>query len=182
MSVKRNVGSMRTLGGPDAGAKAGRQELYDELTKLLAAGQAFTPLDVSLSIGAGEPQVSRLLLGLAAEGCLDKTEQGKYRVSLLFGELSMAEFTKAFSRATKTDTTRLRDLNDISRLKQNNDVMRAKLMQAIAERDHYKAACARAGIDAGPAPAPAAVMAAIVQPSPSNAPPPVTSDGPPAGA
>jgi hypothetical protein len=157
MSLKRSLGSMRTaFGASDSGAKVGRQELYDELKKLAAANQAFTPVDVALSIGAGEPQVSRLLLGLAAEGCLDKVDLGKYRVAPMFADLSIAEFLKAFARATKTDSTRQRDLSEIARLKQNNDVMRAKLLQAIAERDHYLAACKRAGIDPGPPPAPVA--------------------------
>jgi len=66
MSLKRSSGSgTRTLGGSDGGAKVGRQELYDELKKLAASGAGFTPVDVALSIGAGEPQVSRALLGLA---------------------------------------------------------------------------------------------------------------------
>jgi hypothetical protein len=156
MSLKRSLGSMgRAFGAADAGAKVGRQELYDELVKMAKLNQAFTPVDVALAIGAGEPQVSRLLLGLAAEGCLEKVELGKYRVTSAFTDLSMPEYLKAFARATKTDSTRQRDLSDIARLKQNNDVMRAKLLQAIAERDHYLAACKRHGIDPGPPPAPA---------------------------
>jgi hypothetical protein len=168
MSLKRSLGSMRTggFGGADAGAKVGKQELYDELKKMLATNQPFTPVDVALSIGAGEPQVSRLLLGLAAEGALEKLELGKYRVSPSFADLSLAEFLKAFGRATKTDSTRQRDLTEIARLKQNNDVMRAKLLQAIAERDHYLNACKRAGIDPGPPPAAAATSA-----PPESAPP-----------
>ncbi len=155
MSLKRSLGSMRTgFGASDAGAKVGRQELYDELSKLESAGQGFTPVDVALSIGAGEPQVSRLLLGLAAEGCLDKVDLGKYRVSPSFKDLTMAEFVKAFARATKTDSTRQRDLTEIARLKQNNDVMRGKLLAAIAERDHYLAALKQHNIDPGPPPAP----------------------------
>jgi hypothetical protein len=183
MSVKRSVGSMRALGSADAGAKVGRQELFDELKKLGASGQVFTPVDVSLSIGAGEPQVSRLLLGLAAEGCLEKVELGKYKVAPMFAEFSLGEFIKAFARATKTDSTRQRDLSDIARLKQNNDVMRAKLLQAIAERDHYKAACERAGIDPGPLPVGAATMApgagSSSDPTASSG---ASSGGSPAGA
>ena len=141
MSLKRSSGSgTRTLGGSDGGAKVGRQELYDELKKLAASGAGFTPVDVALSIGAGEPQVSRALLGLAAEGCLEKVETGKYRVAAMFGDLTMPEFLKVFNRASKTDSTRQRDLSEIARLKQNNDIMRGKLLAAIAERDHYLAA------------------------------------------
>ena len=169
MSLKRGLGSMgRAFGAADGGAKVGKQELYDELAKLAKGNQAFTPVDVALSIGAGEPQVSRLLLGLAAEGILDKVDLGKYRVTGAFADLSMAEWLKSFTRATKTDSTRQRDLSDIARLKQNNDVMRAKLLQAIAERDFYLAACRSHGIDPGTPPAP---------PAPSAG-----SEGVPAGA
>ena len=161
MSLKRSHSStMRAgFGGSDGGAKVGRQEIYDELKKMMEKGQAFTPVDIALAIGAGEPQVSRALLGLAAEGCLEKLEVGKYRVHHSFADLSMPEFLKAFSRASKTDSTRQRDLSEIGRLKQNNDIMRAKLLQAIAERDHYLGALKRAGIDPGPAPAPPAAAA-----------------------
>ena len=179
MSLKRSLGSMgRAFGASDTGAKVGRQELYDELTRLAKANQAFTPVDVALAIGAGEPQVSRLLLGLAAEGCLEKVDLGKYRVSATFTDLSMPEFLKAFARATKTDSTRQRDLSDIARLKQNNDVMRAKLLQAIAERDHYRDACQRAGIDPGPPPAPPAAAAPEAAPAASAG---ESSVGAPAG-
>jgi hypothetical protein len=152
MSLKRSHGTTRTFGGSDAGAKVGRQEIYDELRKMQANNQSFTPVDIALSIGAGEPQVSRALLGLAAEGCLEKVEVGKYRVTQAFADLSMPEFLKAFTRASKTDSTRQRDLSEIARLKQNNDVMRGKLLQAIAERDHYLAALKARGIDPGPPP------------------------------
>jgi hypothetical protein len=155
MSLKRSSGSgARTLGGSDGGAKVGRQEMYDELKKLAASGASFTPVDVSLSIGAGEPQVSRALLGLAAEGCVEKIEPGKYKVAPMFGDLTMPEFLKVFNRASKTDSTRQRDLSEIARLKQNNDIMRGKLLAAIAERDHYLAALKRNNIDPGPAPVP----------------------------
>jgi hypothetical protein len=157
MSLKRSSGSgTRSLGGSDGGAKVGRQELYDELKKHAASGAVFTPVDVALSIGAGEPQVSRALLGLAAEGVLEKIETGKYRVAPMFGDLTMPEFLKVFNRAAKTDGTRQRDLSEISRLKQNNDIMRGKLLAAIAERDHYLAALKRNNIDPGPPPVPAA--------------------------
>ena len=69
-----------------------------------------------------------------------------------FADLSMPEFLKAFARASKTDSTRQRDLSEIARLKQNNDVMRGKLLQAIAERDHYLAALKTAGDRSGPGP------------------------------
>jgi len=107
--------------------KLGRQELFDELKKHAQTGQVFTPVDISMAIGASEAAVSRTLLGLAAEGYLEKVEVGKYR-STPFQEVPQAEFLKALARASKTDSTRQRDLSEIARLKQNNDVMRAKLL------------------------------------------------------
>jgi hypothetical protein len=156
MSLKRSHSSSKsTFGGGDAGAKVDRQELYDELKRLAGTGEPFTPVDVALNIGAGEPQVSKALLGLAAEGYIEKVDLGKYR-AVGMADLGQAEFLKAFSRASKVDSTRQRDLSEITRLKQNNDIMRQRLLAAIAERDHYLAALKKAGIDPGPAPVPAA--------------------------
>ena len=163
MSLKRSHASTRTGSGAgsDSGTKLGRQEFFDELKKHAQTGQMFTPVDISMAIGASEAAVSRALLGLAAEGYLEKVETGKYR-STPFQEVPQAEFIKALARASKTDSTRQRDLSEISRLKQNNDVMRAKLLGALAERDHYLAALKQHGIDPGPPPAPAALPAASV--------------------
>jgi hypothetical protein len=160
MSLKRSGSSGRSAfgSGGEAGAKVDRQDLYDELRRLAGTGDTFTPVDVALAIGAGEPQVSKALLGLAAEGYLEKAEVGKYRATTI-SDLSQAEFLKAFARAQKVDSTRQRDLSEIGRLKQNNDVMRQRLLAAIAERDHYLAALKKAGIDPGPAPVPAATAA-----------------------
>jgi hypothetical protein len=169
MSLKRSHTSSKSSFGSDAGAKVDRQELFDELKRMAAADEAFTPVDVALSIGAGEPQVSKALLGLAAEGYLEKVETGKYRATGM-AELGQAEFLKAFARASRVDSTRQRDLSDISRLKQNNDIMRQRLLTAIAERDHYLAALKKHGIDPGPAPVPAAPAV--------EAPPAATSTAP----
>jgi len=155
MSLKRSHTSSRSSFGGDAGAKVDRQELFDELKRMVANNEAFTPVDVALAIGAGEPQVSKALLGLAAEGYLEKVETGKYRATGM-ADLGQAEFLKAFARASRVDSTRQRDLSDITRLKQNNDIMRQRLLTAIAERDHYLAALKKHGIDPGPAPVPAA--------------------------
>src|SRR5262245_42377233 len=156
MSLKRSHTSTKSaFGGGDAGAKVDRQELYDELKRMATSNATFTPVDVALSIGAGEPQVSKALLGLAAEGYLEKVEVGKYRAAGM-ADLGQAEFLKAFARASRVDSTRQRDLSKISRLKQNNDTMRQRLLTAIAERDHYLAALKSRGIDPGPAPVPAA--------------------------
>ena len=162
MSLKRShAAGVRTsfTGGSDSGGKLGRQELYDELKKLAQSGQVFAPVDIALAIGAGEALVSRSLLGLAAEGYLEKVDTGKYKATP-FAEIPQAEFLKALARASKIDSTRQRDLSEIARLKQNNDVMRAKLLAAIAERDHYQAALKQHGIDPGPMPAAAPTTAA----------------------
>ena len=142
----------------DAGAKVDRQELFDELKRLAGTNDSFTPVDVALAIGAGEPQVSKCLLGLAAEGYLEKVEVGRYRATLM-SDMGQAEFLKAFARASKVDSTRQRDLSEIGRLKQNNDTMRQRLLAAIAERDHYLAVLKTHGIDPGPPPAPPAPVA-----------------------
>src|SRR3954466_9599967 len=156
MSLKRSHTSTKSaFGGSDAGAKVDRQELYDELKRMAASQEAFTPVDIALSIGAGEPQVSKALLGLAAEGYLEKADTGKYKAGGM-AELGQAEFLKAFARASKVDSTRQRDLSEIGRLKQNNDTMRQRLLAAIAERDHYLAGLKTHGIAPGPPPAPPA--------------------------
>jgi hypothetical protein len=166
MSLKRSQAGGRTHfgGGADPGAKVGRQELYDELKKLAQSNQFFAPVDIALAIGAGEPQVSRALLGLAAEGYLEKVDAGKYRATQ-FSEVPQSEFVKALARAAKTDSTRQRDLSEIARLKQNNDIMRNKLLGIVAERDHYLAVLKQNGIDPGPAPQPPAAAG----PPPSGA-------------
>ncbi len=108
---------------------------------------------MALAIGAGEAHVAKALLGLAAEGYLERAEGGRYRASAM-AEMNQAEFVKAYARASKVDSTRQRDLSEIGRLKQNNDVMRQRLLVAIAERDHYLAALRAHGIDPGPVPQP----------------------------
>jgi hypothetical protein len=170
MSLKRSHSGGRSFGGGggDAGGKVDRQELFDELKRLCAAGSSFTAVDVALTIGAAEPQVAKSLLGLAAEGYLDRVEAGAYRAAPM-AEMTQAEFVKAFARASKVDSTRQRDLSEIGRLKQNNDVMRQRLLTAIAERDHYLGALRARGIDPGPVPAAAAAPPVTA---------PVSSSGP----
>jgi hypothetical protein len=124
--------------------------------------------------------VSKALLGLAAEGYLEKVDVGKYKAAGM-ADLAQAEFLKAFARASRVDSTRQRDLSEIGRLKQNNDTMRHRLLTAIAERDHYLAALKARGIDPGPAPVPPppaaaepaapAPAAAVPHESPSSAAP-----------
>jgi hypothetical protein len=170
MSLKRSqAGGRSHFGGADAGAKVGRQDLYDELKRLATANQFFAPVDIALSIGAGEAQVSKALLGLAAEGYLEKVDAGKYKAEA-FADVPLAEFVKALTRATKTDSARQRDLSEITRLKQNNDIMRNRLLTVVAERDHYLAALKKAGIDPGPAPTPPplASAAGVALPGPSE--------------
>ena len=167
MSLKRSHASTRSnpSSGSDSATKLGRQEFFDELKKHAQTAQVFTPVDISMAIGASEAAVSRALLGLAAEGYLEKIEVGKYR-STPFQEVPQAEFLKALARASKTDSTRQRDLSEIARLKQNNDVMRAKLLGALAERDHYLAALKQHGIDAGPVPAATRPEPPVASPAP----------------
>jgi len=155
MSLKRSNSTGKSFGAADAGGKIDRQELFDELKRLAALGEPFTAVTVALAVGAGEPHVAKALLGLAAEGYLERAEGGRYRASAM-AEMNQAEFVKAYARASKVDSTRQRDLSEIGRLKQNNDVMRQRLLVAIAERDHYLAALRTHGIDPGPAPQPAA--------------------------
>ena len=51
MSLKRSSASGRSaFGGSEAGAKVDRQELFDELKRLGAAGESFTPVDVWLVV------------------------------------------------------------------------------------------------------------------------------------
>jgi hypothetical protein len=182
MSLKRSQAGGRAFGGAagDTGGKIDRQELFDELKRVAVTGDTFTAVDVALAIGAGEPQVSKALLGLAAEGYLERAEAGRYRAVGMV-DMSQAEFVKAFARASKVDSTRQRDLSEIGRLKQNNDVMRQRLLAALAERDHYLAALRTRGIDPGPVPAaaraadadgPAPGPAGVAVPSPPSEQPP----------
>ena len=168
MSLKRSHSSGKSSfgGGSDGGAKVDRQELFDELKRVAGTNDVFTPVDVALAIGAGEPAVSKALLGLAAEGYLDKVEVGRYRATPM-SDMTQAEFLKAFARASKVDSTRQRDLSEITRLKQNNDTMRQRLLTAIAERDHYLGVLKTHGIDPGTPPAPvAAAVPPAGEPSP----------------
>jgi len=160
MSLKRSQSSGKSFGGAggDSGGKIDRQDLFDELKRLSGTSDSFTPVDVALAIGAAEAHVSKALLGLAAEGYLERADAGRYRATGM-AEMSQAEFVKAYARASKVDSARQRDLSEIGRLKQNNDVMRQRLLQAMAERDHYLAALRTHGIDPGPPPAPAAAPA-----------------------
>src|ERR1700722_14537622 len=138
MSLKRSHTSSKSSFGSDSGAKVDRQELFDELKRLAASNEAFSPVDVSLAIGAGEPQVSKALLGLAAEGYLEKAEGGQHRAGGVTA-LGQAEFLKAFARAARVDSTRQRDLSDITRLKQNKDIMRQRLAGRQPRREQQLA-------------------------------------------
>jgi len=170
MSLKRSNSSGKSFGaGGDAGGKIDRQELFDELKRLAVAGEPFTAVTVALAVGAGEPHVAKALLGLAAEGFLERADGGRYRATAM-AEMNQAEFVKAYARASKVDSTRQRDLSEIGRLKQNNDVMRQRLLVAIAERDHYLAALRSHGIDPGPAPQPVAPVRSEAEASPAASP------------
>jgi hypothetical protein len=163
MSLKRSHTTGKSFGGAggDGGSKIDRQDLYDELKRLSATGDGFTPVDVALTIGSSEALVSKAFLGLAIEGMLERLEGGKYRSTPMV-EVGQAEFVKALARASHVDSTRQRDLSEIGRLKQNNDTMRQRLLAAIAERDHYLSVLRSHGIDPGPPPAAAPPSPAAV--------------------
>jgi hypothetical protein len=170
MSLKRSNSTGKPFGAAgDAGGKIDRQELFDELKRLATLGEPFTAVSVALAVGAGEPHVAKALLGLAAEGFLERAEGGRYRASSAMAEMSQAEFVKAYARASKVDSTRQRDLSEIGRLKQNNDVMRQRLLVALAERDHYLAALRAHGVDPGPAPQPVVAARPEVEAAPRDA-------------
>src|SRR3569833_1204798 len=116
MSLKRSQSSGKSFGGSgDAGGKIDRQELFDELKRLAAAGEPFTAVTVALAVGAGEAHVAKALLGLAAEGFLERAEGGRYRATAM-AEMNQAEFVKAYARASKVDSTRQRDGHRSERL------------------------------------------------------------------
>lgn len=155
MSLKRSHAAGKSFGGGggDGGGKIDRQDLFDELRRLSATGDGFTPVDVALTIGSSEALVSKAFLGLAVEGLLERLDAGKYRATPM-ADVGQAEFVKALARASHVDSTRQRDLSEIGRLKQNNDTMRQRLLAAVAERDHYLSVLRSHGIDPGPAPTP----------------------------
>jgi len=170
MSIKRSNSGGKSFGAAgDAGGKIDRQELFDELKRLAGVGEPFTAVTVALAVGAGEAHVAKALLGLAAEGYLERADGGRYRATAM-AEMNQAEFVKAYARASKVDSTRQRDLSEIGRLKQNNDVMRQRLLVALAERDHYLAVLRSHGIEPGPAPQPAAPARAEAESPPAAAP------------
>ena len=103
MSLKRSQSSGKSFGGAggDSGGKIDRQDLFDELKRLSGTADSFTSVDVALAIGAAEAHVSKALLGLAAEGYLERADAGRYR-AVGMAEMSPAEFVKAYrERATK---------------------------------------------------------------------------------
>jgi len=153
MSMKRTSAGRggSTLGGADVSGKVNRDSLYADLKRRATAGEAFNSVDIALSLGASEPHVAKTLLGLAADAVLRKTDVGRYTAESLL-EMEPADFTKAFSRASKLDGQRIRDIQEIERLKKNNDIMRARVLTLSAERDHFKAALDARGINPGPVP------------------------------
>ena len=154
MSLKRShTSSKSAFGGGDAGAKVDRQELFDELKRMAASNEAFTPgRRRALHRRRGAAGVE----GAARPGRRGLSGEGRDRQipGVRMADLGQAEFLKAFARASRVDSTRQRDLSEIGRLKQNNDTMRQRLLATIAERDHYLAALKQHGIDPGPAPVP----------------------------
>jgi hypothetical protein len=160
-------------GPEDTGGKVEKQDLWDELRRLLETTEVFSPVDISVKIGASESAVSKALLVLVFERLLDKVDANHYKFSASFREVGQAEFVRALN--AKVDGKRQQDMLEIERLKKNNDEMRRRLQGAAAERDRYLALLKQHGIDPGPPPAetPAAAPAPAVpaQAAPADAAP-----------
>ena len=163
MSLKRShTSSKSAFGGGDAGAKVDRQELFDELKRMAASNEPFTP---GRRLAVHWRRRAAGVEGAARPGRRGLSGEGRDRQIPAAGmaELGQAEFLKAFARASRVDSTRQRDLAEIARLKQNNDTMRQRLLAAIAERDHYLAALKQRGSTPGP---PRSAAAAAEAPAP----------------
>ena len=148
MSIKRTSAAG---GGPgfrgakdESSAKVDRQDLWDELQKRVEAGDPFAPADVAAEIGAPEAAVAKQLLHLAYERLLERVDAGRYRANPL-RDTSQADFNKALT--AKIDPKRQQDQVEIERLKKNNDEMRRRLIEAVAERDRFRALLEKHGID-----------------------------------
>lgn len=147
MSLKRSSiggGGARRSASDDSNAKIDRQDFWDELQKRVQTNEPFAPADVATAIGAPEAAISKHLLTLAFERLVEKVEGGRYRAGPLAG-FSQADFNKALN--ARIDPKRQQDQLEIERLKRNNDEMRRRLLDAIAERDRYKALLEKHGID-----------------------------------
>ena len=149
MSMKRTGGAGGARRESDeSGAKVEKQDLWDELQKRVAGNEPFAPVDVAVAISAPEAAVAKALMTLAYERLLEKADANRYKAGPL-ASASQADFVKAL--AARIDPKRQQDWLEIERLKKNNEEMRRRLLDAVAERDRYKALLEKAGIDPGSA-------------------------------
>jgi hypothetical protein len=145
VSMKRTGGAGGARRESDeSGAKVEKQDLWDELQKRVAGNEPFAPVDVAVSIAAPEAAVAKALMTLAYERLLEKADANRYKAGPL-ASASQADFVKAL--AARIDPKRQQDWLEIERLKKNNEEMRRRLLDAVAERDRYKALLEKAGID-----------------------------------
>lgn len=145
MSMKRTsagAGGRRAV--DESSAKIEKQDLWDDLQKRAASNEPFAPVEVAQAIGAPEAAVAKALLTLAYERLLDRADANRYQAGKL-ASVSQADFVKAL--AAKVDPKRQQDWLEIERLKKNNEEMRRRLLDAVAERDKYKALLEKHGID-----------------------------------
>ena len=133
----------------ESGAKVEKQDLWDELQKRIPANEPFTPVDIAQAISAPEAAVAKALLTLSYERLLEKADANRYKAGPL-ANVSQADFVKALT--ARIDPKRQQDWLEIERLKKNNEEMRRRLLDAVAERDRYKALLEKAGIDPSSAP------------------------------
>jgi hypothetical protein len=145
MSMKRSSAGIGPRRGPDEStAKLEKQDLWDELSKRAASPEPFAPVEVAQAIGAPEAAVAKALLTLAYERLLERADANRYRAQPL-ASVSQADFVKAL--AARVDPKRQQDWLEIERLKKNNEEMRRRLLDAVAERDRFKALLEKHGID-----------------------------------
>jgi hypothetical protein len=145
VSMKRTsaAGGVRRA-SDESTAKIEKQDLWDELQKRVASNEPFAPVDIAQAISAPEAAVAKALLTLSFERLLDKADANRYKAAPL-ANVSQADFVKALS--ARIDPKRQQDLLEIERLKKNNEEMRRRLLDAVAERDRYRALLEKAGID-----------------------------------
>jgi hypothetical protein len=144
VSMKRTSASGARRASDESTAKVEKQDLWDELQKRAVANEPFAPVDVAQAISAPEAAVAKALLTLSYEHLLEKADANRYKAAPLAG-ISQAEFVKAL--AVRIDPKRQQDWLEIERLKKNNEEMRRRLLEAVAERDRYKALLEKNGID-----------------------------------
>jgi hypothetical protein len=128
----------------ESAAKIDRQHLWDDLQKRAATNEPFAPVEVAQAINAPEAAVARALLTLAFERVLEKADANRYKAGPV-ANLNQIEFNRAL--AAKIDPKRQQDLLELERLRKNNEEMRRRLLDAMAERDKFKAILEKHGID-----------------------------------